>query len=230
MKKHFLLFMLMVVSLTMTAQRSPKNTMVEIKTSLGDIKIMLYDETPQHRDNFIKLVNEGFYEGTLFHRVIKEFMIQAGDPDSRDAAPEKRLGAGGPGYTIPAEILCPQFYHKRGALAAARQGDQVNPDRKSSGSQFYIVDGKTFSDQELDAIERRVGMSMRSADPFKYSDEQRLTYKTLGGSPHLDGQYTVFGEVVDGFDVLQKIADAKTQPGDRPVNDIKIISAKVVKR
>ena len=220
----------MIVSLTVGAQSSKKNTMVEIKTSLGDIKVMLYAETPQHRDNFIKLVNEGFYEGTLFHRVIKEFMIQAGDPESKGAGLDKQLGAGGPGYTIPAEILCPQFYHKRGALAAARQGDQVNPERKSSGSQFYIVEGKTFSDQELDAIERRVGMSMRSAEPFKYTDEQRLIYKTVGGTPHLNGQYTVFGEVVEGFDVLQKTADAKTQRGDRTIADIKSNSAKDVKR
>lgn len=230
MRKTFILCMLMVVSLSLCAQRSGKNTMIEIKTTLGDIKVMLYNETPQHRDNFIKLVNESFYDGTLFHRVIKEFMIQAGDPDSKTASPTQQLGAGGPGYTIPAEILVPQLYHKRGALAAARQGDQVNPERKSSGSQFYIVVGKTFTDQELDAIERRIAMSSRGAEPFKFTDEQRLTYKSVGGTPHLDGQYTVFGEVVEGFDVMQKIVNAQTRPGDRPVEDIKILSTKVSKR
>jgi cyclophilin family peptidyl-prolyl cis-trans isomerase len=166
-------------------------TIVLLKTTMGDMKIKLYNETPLHRDNFIKLVNEKYYDGLLFHRVINNFMIQGGDPDSRNAPAEKRLGMGGPGYTIPAEIL-PKFSHKKGAVAAARMGDEVNPKKESSGSQFYIVHNNN-------------------------------------GTPHLDGDYTVFGEVIEGMKVIDKIATAKTGVADRPVEDIKIISASIVK-
>ena len=210
--------------------KKQKQKMVKIETTLGTIKVKLYDETPLHRDNFLKLVEDEFYEGVLFHRVIKDFMIQAGDPESKTADSLAHLGAGGLGYTVPAEIVFPQLYHKRGVLAAARQGDMVNPERKSSGCQFYIVQGKTFTDEELDIMEMRLTRQLRMAEPFKYTEEQRIAYKTFGGTPHLDGQYTVFGEVVEGFDVLQKISEVETGRSDRPVEDIRIINMKIVKR
>jgi cyclophilin family peptidyl-prolyl cis-trans isomerase len=244
---------------------------VAISTTAGDITVLLYGDTPLHRDNFLKLVNEEYYNGTLFHRVINEFMIQAGDPDSRNAKPGQNLGAGGPGYTIAAEIDCPHHFHKRGALAAARQGDQVNPERRSSGSQFYIVTGKAYDEKQLTALEGQlqnmqmqtifqqlvndnrqkimdmqqqndttglhklqdelIALTEKSAaeHPAKLSDEQRKVYSTIGGTPHLDGQYTVFGEVIEGMDVVAKIEKAKTDRSDRPTDDIKIVSMKIVK-
>ena len=239
----------------------PGEALVDIKTSEGDIQVLLFGDTPQHRDNFLKLVSEGYYDGLLFHRVINEFMVQTGDPESRNAKAGKRLGAGGPDYTLPAEIVYPRHFHKRGALAAARQGDQVNPERRSSGSQFYIVTGKAYNDSTLAMMEKRMqqaqkqeifdslarenrdqaGLSalqdslverterMAAESPAVFTAEQRQAYATLGGSPHLDNQYTVFGEVVSGLDVLAKIENAETNADDRPLNDIKIISAKVVK-
>lgn len=217
------------MSLCTVSAKEAKPTLVEIETTMGKIKVMLYDETPAHRDNFLKLVKDSFYEGTLFHRVIKEFMIQAGDPESKNCTPTTRLGAGDVGYKVPAEIVFPKLYHKRGALAAARQADMVNPERQSSGCQFYIVEGRTFSDSELDMVENRIRQAIGD-NTFKYSDEQRLTYKTVGGTPHLDGQYTVFGEVVEGYDVLTKIANVATGSADRPKEDIKILGTRVVKR
>ncbi len=193
-------------------------TKVLIKTSMGDITIALYDETPLHKENFIKLANEKFYDGTLFHRIIQGFMIQTGDPNSKDAKQGQQLGNGGPGYTIPAEII-PGLIHKRGAVAAARQADQVNPKRESSGSQFYIVDGRAFSYEEIAMFEAR-GM--------KLTPEQKETYNTIGGAPHLDLQYTVFGEVISGMDIVDKIAAQAKDRMDRPINDIKIIEAVVV--
>lgn len=183
-----------------------------ISTSKGDIKVVLYDKTPLHRDNFIKLVQQKYYNDLLFHRVINQFMIQGGDPDSRNAKPKDVLGNGGPEYTIPAEFI-PEYFHKRGALAAARMGDDVNPEKASSGSQFYIVHGRTFSDPELDAIEKRIKK--------QFSPEQREAYKTIGGAPHLDGNYTVFGEVYEGFDVIDAIAGAAKDRYDRPTEDIR---------
>lgn len=183
-----------------------------ISTQYGDIKVKLYNETPQHRDNFVKLVEQGFYDGTLFHRIIKEFMIQGGDPNSKNAQPGAMLGNGGPGYTIPAEIL-PGVIHKKGALSAARLGDQMNPKRESSGSQFYVVQGKKWTDDELNMFAQR---------GLKLTPEQREIYKTIGGTPHLDGAYTVFGEVVEGLDVLDKIAATPTGQADRPIEDIKM--------
>lgn len=235
MKKIVLSILICFVAVGMIAakpQRTKKQRqkMVKIETTLGTIKVKLYDETPLHRDNFLKLVKEEFYEGTLFHRVIRDFMIQAGDPESKTADSLTHLGAGGVGYTVPAEIVFPQLYHKRGVLAAARQGDMVNPERKSSSCQFYIVQGKTFTDEELDIMEMRLIRQLRMAEPFKYTEEQRIAYKTFGGTPHLDGQYTVFGEVVEGFDVLQKISEVETGRSDRPVEDIRIINMKIVKR
>lgn len=219
MKKSLIFGIFAMLSTTLMAKDSnpskeKKETMVIISTDYGDMKIKLYDETPLHRDNFIKLAKEGFFDGLLFHRVIPQFMIQGGDPTSRDAKPGQQLGAGGPGYTIPAEFN-PNFIHKKGALSAARQGDQVNPKRASSGSQFYIVQGRTASAQEL----QRGGI--------KYTEEQMKIYAEQGGTPFLDGQYTVFGEVVEGLDVIDKIAAVRTAPGDRPIEDVKF-TVKVV--
>jgi cyclophilin family peptidyl-prolyl cis-trans isomerase len=212
-----LIIIFMTIQCTNTNATEP---IVEIETSLGKIQIKLYNNTPLHRDNFLKLVKEDYYNGTLFHRVINNFMIQAGDPDSKTAKPGQMLGQGGPGYTIPAEFT-KENYHKRGALAAARLGDQMNPKKESSGSQFYIVHGRTFSDAELNHIESSSGIA--------YTPEQREIYKTVGGTPHLDGGYTVFGEVISGLDVIDNIAKVKTQPGDRPVEDVVIISMKIIK-
>ena len=239
------------------------STTVLIKTTLGDIKVKLYDETPQHRDNFIKLVKEGYYNGTLFHRVIKDFMIQGGDPDSKGAPAGKSLGTGGPGYTVPAEIVYPQLFHKRGALAAARQGDEVNPQRNSSGSQFYIVWGDVYAGGKLGQMEKQMNMmveqevfnalaaerkaqimdlrrnrdqaglmalqeelialtkaEVKEKGEFKFTEAQKEAYSTVGGTPHLDNQYTVFGEVVEGLDVVEKIQNCATARGDRPKEDI----------
>lgn len=238
-------------------------TKIKITTTEGEIIVRLYDETPLHRDNFIRLAKEGYYDGTLFHRVIKDFMIQGGDPDSRNAPAGKMLGAGGPDYTIAAEFVYPQLFHKRGALSAARLGDEVNPNRESSGSQFYIVWGKTYNASELKQMERQMAMQQEQSvfntlaakhhdeimtlrrnrdraglmalqdkltDETKakcklmgkpaFTPEQREAYTTIGGTPFLDGQYTVFGEVEEGLDVVEKIQNCKTLRGDRPQTDI----------
>lgn len=241
---------------------------VKIQTTLGDITVRLYDETPLHRDNFLKLAKEGYYDGTLFHRVIKNFMIQGGDPESKNASADAMLGTGGPGYTIPAEIL-PQFCHKRGALAAARQGDEVNPERKSSGSQFYIVWGQTYNEGQVKQLGKQLQMqaeqqtfnklvaenrdkimtmrrnrdqeglmdlqndliaqtkALMAGKTFGLTPEQVEAYTTVGGTPHLDGQYTVFGEVTEGLDIVGKIQEVATRPGDRPKEDVKILSIEV---
>jgi cyclophilin family peptidyl-prolyl cis-trans isomerase len=180
-----------------------------IKTSLGDIKVKLYNETPKHRDNFMKLVKEGFYDGSIFHRVINQFMIQGGG---------SKNGTADIGYTLPAEIN-PKFFHKKGALAAARMPDQINPNKESSGSQFYIVQGIKLTDAELDAIETRTNK--------KFTSEQREVYKNIGGTPHLDGAYTIFGEVIEGMDVIDKIASVRTAAGDKPLEDIKMTIVEV---
>jgi peptidyl-prolyl cis-trans isomerase B (cyclophilin B) len=198
-------------------------TKVIIKTTKGDIRVRLYDETPKHRDNFIKLAKEGYFDGTLFHRVIKDFMIQGGDPDSKDAPKGKRLGTGGPDYTIPAEFVYPQYFHKRGALSAARLGDEVNPERESSGSQFYIVWGKTFTREEIDKIAAHVERTTGYVMP----EELKKYYMHHGGTPHLDGAYTVFGEIVKGIEVVNAIQQVATDRNDRPLEDIKILSVKV---
>jgi len=195
-------------------------SMVLLETTEGSIKILLYDETPLHRDNFLKLVKEGYYNGLLFHRCIPNFMIQAGDPDSRNADANKSLGTGGPSYKIPAEIM-PKYYHKKGAVAAARQGDAVNPEKMSSGSQFYIVQGTKMSHSQLTSME-----NTNRHTPF--NPQQIQDYTTLGGTPHLDNSYTVFGEVTEGLDVLDKIAAQPTGLKNRPLKDIRIIRATVV--
>jgi peptidyl-prolyl cis-trans isomerase B (cyclophilin B) len=204
-----------------TKKKKPAQmTKVLLKTSMGDIVIALYDETPLHKENFIKLVNDKYYDGVLFHRIIQNFMIQTGDPESKTAKPGQMLGNGGPGYTIPAEFV-PGLYHKRGAVAAARMGDNVNPKKESSGSQFYIVDGRVFSTNDLNRVIQMTGKT--------YSMEQIKDYTSIGGAPHLDGDYTVFGEVVSGMEIVDKIAAQQKDGRDRPLEDIKIISAEIMK-
>lgn len=188
-------------------------TMVLISTNYGDMKAILYNETPLHRDNFIKLVKEGYYDGTLFHRVIDGFMIQGGDPDSKTAKPNQMLGQGGPGYTVPAEFK-QELIHKKGALAAARMGDQVNPQKASSGSQFYIAQGKRYTSDELNMLQARMGK--------KFNQIQKDAYVNEGGVPFLDYEYTVFGQVIEGLEVIDKIAKVEKDRYDRPVEDVKM--------
>ena len=227
MKKITFLAFFLLTALFVSAQvidskidKAHDGIKVMIETTEGPIVVLLYDETPMHRDNFIKLAESGVYEGLLFHRVIEKFMIQAGDPDSRKAKPGQPLGSGSLGYTIPAEIL-PHLYHKRGALCAARQGDDVNPKRESSASQFYIVQGMTFSPEQL--------KQMAEMYNKKFTPEQVKVYATEGGAPHLDGEYTVFGEVIEGMEVVDRIAAAPRDRYDRPKEDIKIIKVHVLK-
>ena len=208
-----------------TEQTTPNNntqkmTKVLLKTTFGDITIALYDDTPAHRDNFHKLVNDKFSDGVLYHRIIKGFMIQGGDPDSKTAKPGQRLGSGDVGYTIPAEFV-PAHFHKRGAVCAARMGDNVNPQKASSGCQFYIVDGTVYDNDKLNMIAQRTGKT--------FTPEQIQAYTTVGGAPFLDGDYTVFGEVISGMDVVDKIAAQQKDGADRPLEDIKIISATMIR-
>lgn len=252
-------------------QSDNKDITVELKTTLGDIKLLLYGDTPLHMNNFVKLVNEGFYDGLLFHRVINDFMIQGGDPNSKNAPAGKLLGDGSPDYKIDAEFVYPRHFHKRGALAAAREGDNVNPEKKSSSSQFYIVTGRKFSPAQLDQMQsQRLMMQKKSIfndltmqnrdsimtlrrnqdlaglqqlqenlikqtealaaeKPDTLTAEQREAYVNVGGTPHLDGSYTVFGEVISGMDVVDLIQKVETDQNDRPKEDVRIISAKVVK-
>jgi cyclophilin family peptidyl-prolyl cis-trans isomerase len=232
MKKKILsLFCLLFVSVLVFAQsdvklkKKDRRRDIEMTTTKGTIILRLYDSTPLHRDNFLRLVKSHYYDGILFHRVIKNFMIQGGDPESKTAKAGQPLGNGGPAYTVPAEFRVTLF-HKKGVLAAAREGDNVNPEKKSSGSQFYIVQGKKFTDGALDTLER-VRRNGR-----KLPEAHREVYKTIGGTPHLDGNYTVYGEVVKGLDVVDAIAAVQTSkdPADRPVEDVKIIRAKLIKR
>ena len=256
-----------------TANKQLSNVNVKNETTMGNIVVKLYDETPAHRDNFVKLVNEGYYNSTLFHRVINEFMIQGGDGDSRNAKPGQQLGMGDPGYKIPAEFVYPKYFHKKGALAAARQGDQTNPEKASSGSQFYIVTGTVFPQGRIKELEKQMQMQRvnnifnqlaaerrneimtmrRNRDqaglmalqeqliaeaemkakndaPIAFTPEQIEAYSTIGGAPHLDGEYTVFGEVLEGMDVVEKIEKVKTGAADRPIEDVKVISMKIIEK
>ena len=217
MKKNAICF---IVSLTLMSfspgihaqdNAAGSERLIKIETTLGNMVIKLYDETPKHRDNMVKLIEEGFYNGQLFHRVIKDFMVQGGDSHSVDAEKGQRLGTGGPGYTLPAEFN-EHLFHKKGALSAARRGDQENPEKRSSGSQFYIVQGRVFTPEELNIMAKR-GMAT-------FSSEVAEIYTTTGGTPHLDGSYTVFGEVVEGLDILDRIAVVQTDSYDRPLEDV----------
>lgn len=217
----FLSIFLYGQSQTVMTQRieKKKGAIVEMETNYGKVRFLLYEETPMHKENFIKLVESEFYNGLLFHRVIKKFMIQGGDPKSREAKPGQILGEGSLDYTIPPEFN-PELFHKRGALCAARLGDDVNPKKESSSCQFYIVQGRVFSNEELDRMEANgVG---------KFSPEQRKVYTTIGGAPHLDGNYTVFGEVIEGMDVVDKICMARCDKHDRPERDVVIIKMKLI--
>ncbi|MHC1777303.1 MAG: peptidylprolyl isomerase [Lentimicrobium sp.] len=280
--RPFLIFLLMLLTTQSEAfsQSAGQENLVVINTPKGDILLMLFDDTPKHRDNFMKLASEGFFDSTLFHRVINGFMIQGGDPDSRHAAAGVELGNGGPGYDIPAEITSAHF-HRRGVLAAAREDDKINPKRLSSGSQFYIVQGKIFTQDDLDMVEKEqnsmtkqrifvnvmdkpenlklrnqffspdakkdsahfqflldtlnliINKEYALIPEFRLSDVQREAYTTVGGTPHLDGKYTIFGEVVSGMEVVDAIAHEKTDTNDRPLTDIpmkvKIVTRKKVK-
>lgn len=223
-KIKFLLIAMLLLPLLSTA-KTPKYYVVNIKTTAGEIVVRLYNETPLHRDNFVKLCKAKNYDNVLFHRVIKEFMIQSGDPDSKTHEAGKLYGEGDLGYMLPAEIV-PDLFHKRGVLAAAREGDKENPERKSSASQFYIVIGKNITDQDLDKVESRIS-NANKIENFKFSPERREYYKKFGGTPHLDLQYTVFGEVIKGQDIANKISVVETNKQDRPIEDIWIISTKV---
>ena len=247
-----------------------KRTQVKIETTMGDIVVELYNETPKHRDNFIKLAKEGVYDSTLFHRVIRQFMIQAGDPESKTANDTAQLGGGDVGYTVPAEFV-PKFFHKKGALAAARMGDDVNPERASSGCQFYIVTGRKFRESQLldmagqknnarmdtlfnqlarkhmkeiyklrkagdenallelqDKLEAEAYALYKEEEPFMFTPEQISAYSTIGGAPHLDGAYTVFGQVLEGMETVEKIEGTKTGKADRPVENVRILKATVL--
>ena len=258
---------ILLVLVACTPPGGSKSTIVSIKTTLGDIKVMLYDGTPVHRDNFIKLVNMGFYNGVSFHRVIKDFMIQAGDPATRSGLTKEQLDTLNT-YTIPSEFRL-EYFHKKGALAAAREGNDVNPEMRSSGTQFYIVQGIKITEDELNNFQskinsnvkqalfarfiREVGDSARKAGTllqegeiqeraslkmfdyltnhpdFKYTDDQKNTYLTIGGVPRLDQTYTVFGEVTEGLDIVDRIASVTTDQSDKPVSDVKIIKMKIIK-
>lgn len=265
----------MMIACTGNQQKSKSmnqgnETLVRLETTEGNITVKLYDETPKHRDNFIKLAKEGVYDSTLFHRVIKNFMIQAGDPQSKTVSDTATLGSGDVGYTLPAEIN-PKFFHKRGVLAAARLGDEVNPNRESSGCQFYIVTGRKFSEAQMinmenqmnearlenifnelarkhmkeiykmrkandtegllelqDSLEAQARAKVAKEPALKYTKEQISAYTTIGGAPHLDGAYTIFGEVTEGMDIVDKIEKVKTNRGDRPEKDIRILKAEVL--
>ncbi|MCM1110192.1 MAG: peptidylprolyl isomerase [Clostridium sp.] len=260
-------------TMNQTAQTTPDagDRIVTLRTTAGDIRLRLYGDTPKHQQNFIRLASEGYYDGLLFHRVISDFMIQGGDPESRNAPAGKMLGAGDPSYQIDAEIRYPEHFHRRGALAAARQGDATNPERRSSGSQFYIVTGKVYTDAQLDTMEKSMErqalqdqfnrlageqrdtiMALRRnrdlpalrqlqdelaakateavrENPPRFTAEQREAYTTVGGTPHLDGTYTVYGEVIDGMDVVDRIQHSETDRNDRPLEDVRILSVEIDK-
>ena len=221
MKKLFAIGLLLIGILSsFHLQAQEVETLVLIDTDMGKIKVKLFNDTPQHRDNFIKNVKEHRYDGLLFHRVIKQFMVQGGDINSKDAPIEQHLGDGDPGYTIPAEIVYPKDFHKRGMLCAARTSDDENPERASSGTQFYIVTGKFYTEMELDKMEK--------AENRTFTPEERQAYMLEGGAPNLDNKYTVFGEVIKGMKVVDKIQFVETNEDDRPLKNIKIKTMKVV--
>ncbi|MDR2118206.1 MAG: peptidylprolyl isomerase [Tannerellaceae bacterium] len=221
MKHRALATLLLLLAATLLTAQEPEK-LVLIHTNMGKIKVKLFNDTPLHRDNFLKNVEEHRYDSLLFHRVIKLFMIQAGDVSSRNATPEQRLGDGDLSYTVPAEIIHPKYFHKRGMLCAARTGDEANPSRASSATQFYIVTGKVFTAMELDKMEKTGG--------YTFTPEQRQAYMLEGGAPHLDGKYTIFGEVVSGQKVADKIQEVPTGENDRPLKDIRIKTITTIKK
>ncbi len=217
-----LISFVMIFALASDLRAQEAETIVLIDTDMGKVKVKLFNDTPKHRDNFIKNVNEKLYDGLLFHRVIKQFMIQAGDVNSKDAPMDKHLGDGDLDYTIPAEIVYPKYFHKAGMLCAARTGDDVNPERASSATQFYIVTGKFFTEMELEKMEKEKNITL--------TPEQKQAYMLEGGAPHLDGKYTIFGEVISGMKTVMKIQLVETNEDDRPLKNIKIKSMKIVKK
>lgn len=217
-----LISFVMIFALASDLRAQEAETIVLIDTDMGKVKVKLFNDTPKHRDNFIKNVNEKLYDGLLFHRVIKQFMIQAGDVNSKDAPMDKHLGDGDLDYTIPAEIVYPKYFHKAGMLCAARTGDDVNPERASSATQFYIVTGKFFTEMELEKMEKEKNITL--------TPEQKQAYMFEGGAPHLDGKYTIFGEVISGMKTVMKIQLVETNEDDRPLKNIKIKSMKIVKK
>ncbi|RUT73161.1 peptidylprolyl isomerase [Ancylomarina longa] len=259
----FIVFLFLLASCQQNSKIGTKNRIIEIETDYGDMTIRLYDETPKHRDNFIKLASQNYYNGTLFHRVINGFMIQGGDPDSKGSKPGQHLGEGGPGYQIAAEIN-PKFFHKKGVIAAARESDDVNPEKKSAGSQFYIAQGKVYTKGALDSVQMQLNSRLKSkifnqiqrenvealtksqtdgdmnkmteivdriqnevdsifnSSKIEFTKDQIEVYTTVGGIPHLDGNYTVFGEVVKGMDVIDKIAAVEKDDFDRPIKDVEM--------
>ena len=217
------LLILALLPLLAFACKKSENIVV-METTKGVIELKLYDATPLHRDNFVKLVKEGAYDSLLFHRVIQDFMIQGGDPDSKNAAPGAPLGEGDRPYTVPAEFRLDQgIFHRRGVLASAREGDDINPEQRSSAMQFYIVWGKIFDDEGIENVQKR--LDDRTGGKVKLTPEMCEVYKTVGGTPHLDGQYTVFGEVISGLEVVDSIQRVPTDALDRPVEDVRIIKA-----
>jgi peptidyl-prolyl cis-trans isomerase B (cyclophilin B) len=227
MKTTAVVILLTTLNLNLMAQQDSLRHEVLIETSMGNIRLQLYNETPRHRDNFLQLVRSGYYDGNLFHRVIQNFMIQTGDSTTRHAAPGAEVGAWSPTYELPAEICFPQLFHKRGALAAAREGDDVNPERRSSASQFYIVYGQRFTEQMLNRVQQRLDSA--TAGRVVLTPQLRRVYGEQGGTPHLDGQYTVFGEVVEGMDVVKQIQWVETDGRDRPLQDVRIVRATVLR-
>ena len=221
-----LLFILILLGQTLAWGKREKEIEVKFETTAGDFRVALYNETPLHRDNFLKMVREGYYDSLLVHRVIYGFMIQMGDPDSRNAKPGELLGGGKPKHTVPAEIRFPRLFHRRGALSMAREPDEVNPERASSGSQFFIVTGRPYMPQELKPIEARVAAA--TDGEIRYTDQVRGVYENYGGAPHLDGQYTVFGRVTESMRTVTEIQMTPTDQNDRPTDDIRIIRATII--
>lgn len=233
MQKRFLALLLFCVGClsSLQAQKTPINgqrPQVEFKTTMGDFIVELYtDIAPRHSANFLRVVEQGIYDSTLFHRVIRNFMIQGGDTDSKTALPGQLLGNGGAPYTLPAEFALPRAYHHRGALAAARENDTTNPERASASTQFYVVWGRVFTEEELDIVEERIVKMTGKLNNL--TPQMRADYATRGGTPHLDGQYTVFGQVVEGLKVIEKIQKEVTDENDRPIEDVRILQARVLK-
>ena len=224
--RNFLLFV--IAATILVSCSSKKEYIVRMHTTAGVIDVKLYNETPKHRDNFVKLVGECYFDSLLFHRVIPDFMIQAGDPESKNAPAGKLLGEGGPGYSIDAEFMPEKYLHKRGALAAAREGDDVNPEKASACSQFYIVWGNVYTTEQLKMLQERYKKA--TGREIDITPEQELVYTTVGGTPHLDGEYTVFGEVVNGLEVVDAIQRVRRDRNDRPLKDVRIMKAELIKK